>query len=273
MKSFLVSDGSGPLSRLLLAGDALYGTTQGGGKSGAGVVFKQPITPPVILAGPDSCTAEAGTDVSFQVVVESCVEASYQWLFNGTNPITVSNATARLDLTQLQFSNSGAYTLVITNYFGAVTSAVARLNVIPVVPRRPAPFLTLQGETGSALQVECLDGIATNTAWAGLATLNVASNPVLFGDPTLQLPPLRFYRTSQFTLADAPSVLGLQFVPGILLTGNPGDKRRVDFINAIGPVDAWSPLGTITLTNSPQLFFDSSAHDQPRRLYRIVPLP
>jgi len=48
---------------------------------------------------------------------------------------------------------------------------------------------------------------------------------------------------------------------------------RLDYINAIGPTDAWVKLGTVTLTNTSQLYFDVSAIGQPTRLYRIVPVP
>jgi hypothetical protein len=60
-------------------------------------------------------------------------------------------------------------------------------------------------------------------------------------------------------------------VPAITLPGNPGDTVRLDYINAIGPTNAWVTLDTVTLTNTPQLYFDLSSIGQPRRLYRIVP--
>ena len=64
---------------------------------------------------------------------------------------------------------------------------------------------------------------------------------------------------------------------------NPASRLRTSFqfrtksrpgsfslrINAIGPVDAWFNLATVTLTNTSQLFFDVTAPRQPRRLYRI----
>ena len=58
-----------------------------------------------------------------------------------------------------------------------------------------------------------------------------------------------------------------------MITGNVGDSLRLDYINAIGPTDAWVTLGTVTLTNTWQLYFDVSAPGQPARLYRIVPVP
>ena len=37
--------------------------------------------------------------------------------------------------------------------------------------------------------------------------------------------------------------------------------------------NAWSTLGTVTLTNTTQLYFDVSSIGQPPRLYRVVPTP
>jgi hypothetical protein len=47
----------------------------------------------------------------------------------------------------------------------------------------------------------------------------------------------------------------------------------IDYINAIGPTDAWVTLDTVTLTNTTQLYFDVTAFGQPVRLYRLMALP
>jgi len=52
-----------------------------------------------------------------------------------------------------------------------------------------------------------------------------------------------------------------------------GSSRRVDYINQFGPIDAWVTLATVTLTNTSQLYFDTSVIGQPPRLYLIVPVP
>ena len=67
--------------------------------------------------------------------------------------------------------------------------------------------------------------------------------------------------------------LDLHFVPAITLTGSIGHSVRVDAINQVGPTDAWFTLDTVTLTNAPLLYFDTSAQGQPPRLYRLVQVP
>ncbi|HKI70483.1 MAG TPA: hypothetical protein VKA67_12905, partial [Verrucomicrobiae bacterium] len=84
----------------------------------------------------------------------------------------------------------------------------------------------------------------------------------------------RFYRVWQTgTPVVVPSLSLPALIPAITLAGNIGDSLRVDYINAVGPTDAWVTLDTVTLTNTSQLYFDTSSIGQPRRLYRIVPEP
>ncbi len=59
----------------------------------------------------------------------------------------------------------------------------------------------------------------------------------------------------------------------IPLTGTIGTSARIDYIDAIRPTDAWVTLDTVTLTSTSQLYIDTSASDQPRPLYRLVPPP
>ena len=64
--------------------------------------------------------------------------------------------------------------------------------------------------------------------------------------------------------------LGITCIPGIVLEGDIGSLYRVEYINVIGPTDAWQILAEITLTNSPQYYPDFSAIGRPARFYRLV---
>jgi hypothetical protein len=74
------------------------------------------------------------------------------------------------------------------------------------------------------------------------------------------------------TLAVIPS-LDVNMVPAITLKGGAGQNFRIDYINAVGPTNAWITLATLTLTNNQQFYFDVSAIGRPARLYRLVQLP
>jgi hypothetical protein len=227
---------------------------------------------PTILMPPQTQTAELGATAEFAVDVAGGY-LTYQLFFNGTNLLSCG-PEGYLELTNIDFSQSGIYTLVVTNVFGAVTSALVMLNVIPMVERRSVPAINLMGETGSSLNVEFTSALDSPANWLPLDTVSLASTTQYYFDLTAPLPSQRFYRAWQSgTPSVVPSLSLPGMVPAITLTGNIGDQLRLDYINQFGPTDAWVTLDTVTLTNTSQLYFDLSAIGQPPRLWRIVLVP
>jgi hypothetical protein len=228
--------------------------------------------PPTILEPPQSQTVEAGSTVNIVMDASGYPTITCFWFFNETNLVAYST-NCRLALSNCDYTQSGVYTLVVSNAFGAVTNAPFMLNVIPVVERRPVPGVKLMGETGSALKVEYTSSLIPAPNWLPLGVVNLTNPPQYWFDLTRPLPPQRFYRAWQVGTPSVVPSLNLNFVPAITLAGNIGDKLRLDCINQIGPTDAWVALDTVTLTNTSQLYFDTSTVGQPARLYRIVPVP
>ncbi len=90
------------------------------------------VTPPTISSQPASQATTTGANVSFTVGANGTAPLSYQWLFNGAS---LSGATgATLSLTKVQTTQSGNYSVIVTNSFGAATSAVAVLTVTNPIP-------------------------------------------------------------------------------------------------------------------------------------------
>lgn len=88
---------------------------------------------PTIATQPQSQTITIGATAAFSVVptVSSSTPLAYQWRFNGTN---IAGATlTSLTVTNSQETNSGSYTVVITNAAGSVTSSVAALSVLTAI--------------------------------------------------------------------------------------------------------------------------------------------
>ena len=52
----------------------------------------------------------------------------YQWQFDGTNLVNATNAF--FSLTNVQFTNNGDYSIIVTNAYGSVTGLVATLTVM-----------------------------------------------------------------------------------------------------------------------------------------------
>jgi hypothetical protein len=221
---------------------------------------------------PVSQTVESGSSACLRVVATNPVPGTtYQWYFNGS---PLSGATgASLALTNVQPAQAGAYTVVISNLNGAVTSAPARLAVIAPVPRSTVAALSLTAEIGNDLHLEYRDAFGPGNAWLPLSDFAVTSAPQLHLDLPGPLAAQRFYRAWQTNAAAAPPQLDLGLATEIPLTGALGSSVRIDCINAIGPTDAWVTLATVTLTNSPQSYFDLTAFHQAPRLYRLVLFP
>jgi len=85
------------------------------------------VSPPVITAQPQSTNAFVSQSVSFNVGVFGSPPLRYQWRFNGVNISGATNPT--LALANLQLTNSGGYSVRITNSIGAVVSDTAILVV------------------------------------------------------------------------------------------------------------------------------------------------
>jgi Immunoglobulin domain len=227
---------------------------------------------PTILTSPQSQTAEAGATVDLAVDATGAPPPAYQWYFNGTN--LLSCTTSNLLLVNILSSQSGSYTVVVTNLSGAVTSAPAMLDVIAPVARRLVPGVNLMAQAGNFLGLDYRDNLGPTANWATMATMTLSNSAQFYFDLSEPLPPQRFYRAWQTgTPSVVPSLSLPGLVPAITLTGNIGDSWRLDYINQFGPIDAWATLNTVTLTNTLQLYFDVSALGQPQRLYRLIQVP
>lgn len=226
-----------------------------------------------ILIPPQTQTTEIGSAAYFSVQTVGSPPPTYQWFFNDSVPIGPPTTNAVLELSNVQPIQAGNYAVVVANLGGAVTSAPAMLNVIPRVERRFVPAIKLIGATGSLMQLEYIDSLLPPRNWQLLADVSLTGASGYYFDLTMPLPPQRFLRARQAAPPDASPDCQIALVPALTLTGTIGSPLRVDYINRVGPVDAWVTLDTVTLTNTSQLYFDLSAPGQPTRLYRLVPVP
>lgn len=108
--------------------------------------------PPTVQTHPNDQTVTQGQNASFAVVANGSQPLSYRWNFNGSAVPGVTNAS--LTLTNVQGSQAGAYTAVVMNPAGSVTSHVATLTVVipPTITTQPQSQLVLAHQNVS-LQV------------------------------------------------------------------------------------------------------------------------
>ena len=264
-------------------GDNSYGQTNvPSGLSGAmaiaaagshslALVYPGPLAP-IIKVPPETQTAETGSTIGFSVVANQTPLPIYSWFFNGTNALS-SGTNSFLDLPGVQPSQAGAYSVVISNVFGAVTSSPALLSVIPPVPKTTVPAINLTGEAGSLLHLSCADTPGPGALWQELIPVTLTATQQFYPELTLPLPSARFYRAWQTTVPSVKPALQMIEATEITLTGAIGSHLRIDCINRFGPTDAWVTLDTATLTNTTQPYFDYTMFCQPARLYRLVAVP
>lgn len=98
--------------------------------------------PPFVVTQPQNRTVVEGATVNLSVVAGGTRPLSYQWLYQGSPLAGASNAI--LSLANVQATQAGGYSVMITNQLGAVTSVVAQL----VVNEAPACLVAPTGLVG-----------------------------------------------------------------------------------------------------------------------------
>jgi len=135
----------------------VFTITNGGGQ----------IIAPTILTQPQSQTNYVGAAANFTVTAAGTAPLSYQWRFNGA---PISGATAsNYALPNLQTSNAGTYSVVVTNTAGTATSSNAILTVL--VPT--ADVAVLCNGPGTVAPGTALNYTVTVTNLGPLAASNV----------------------------------------------------------------------------------------------------
>jgi uncharacterized repeat protein (TIGR03803 family) len=192
-------DSSDPLAGLVQGSDGnLYGTSYGGGTSGWGTVFElfNAAAGPVITSQPESQTGTLGGSATFTVGAVGPEPLSYQWFVNSLRTAGSTNAT--LTVTGLDGSQAGAYTVVVANFGGSVTSAPAQLFYFgavsaPVGSISPL-IITIGALLGEHFLIEASSDLSNPNGWTVLTNITMTANAISFPDPSGVLPATRFYR-------------------------------------------------------------------------------
>jgi hypothetical protein len=132
----------------------------------------------VITMQPVGQKAFKGGSATFTVLAAGNPAVSYQWRFNGTN---IAGATQNLyTRTNAQSTNAGLYSVVVSNSFGAVTSASAPLTVTQPLVLTPTGFgvgggfkITVTGPPFATFVIESSVGLTT---WNDRATNALSGN-------------------------------------------------------------------------------------------------
>src|SRR5204862_7710147 len=105
--------------------------------------------PPSIFFHPLSQTIPLGSNATFRVTAIGAAPLRYQWRFEGADIAGATNAA--LPLNSVNTNQAGAYSVVVANPEGALTSLVASLTIL--LP----PSILVQPQS----QVVSIAGVAT----------------------------------------------------------------------------------------------------------------
>ena len=125
------------------------------------------IVPPTITTQPLSQTVTQGLSATFTVDASGTMPFGYQWRLNGTN---IGSATASsYTRANVQPSDAGSYSVIVSNSAGTATSSNALLAVIvpptpPAITTQPQGQTVILGETAS-FNVLATGGIPLAYQW------------------------------------------------------------------------------------------------------------
>ncbi len=161
------------LTNVSLSDAANYSVTvsNAAGSVTSSVVTLTVLAPPAITAQPVSLTNMVGATATFSVTVTGSPPMSFQWYFNGINPL-VGGTNSTLLLTSIQTNQAGAYAVLVTNTYGSVWSsnAVLTVNLLPTSVPIITSFNPIFGTAGTRVTITGLN-----------FSLVAASNIVHFG--------------------------------------------------------------------------------------------
>jgi hypothetical protein len=129
-------------------------------------------TAPQILTQPASQTVNVGANVIFSVSASGSAPLTYQWLFNGGN--LTGQTASTLNLSQVQQSQAGSYSVIVSNVAGTATSASAVLTVVVSATKPTLHIKSPKSKQSLASSVFTVSGIASDNA--GVANVNYSLN-------------------------------------------------------------------------------------------------
>lgn len=148
--------------------------------------------PPVIIRQPTaSQTVAVGSTVTLSVVATNG-PLSYQWYF-GTN-VLVGDTNPDLTLTNLQSSQSGTYTVTVSNVVSTVTSDAAALSILPSLNIYMVPGISINATVGTTNELQYEDVFGPTNAWLNLTNVVITNNPQWYFDTSAIGQPQRFYQ-------------------------------------------------------------------------------
>ena len=148
---------------------------------------------PTITSQPRGQVGYWGKSVTFSVGAVGSPSLHYQWL-RDTAPIEGASGSSLL-LTNLQATNAGNYSVVVTNDYGGTTSSNAYLTVNPAgVSLALYSGVTIDGMVGLTYGIQYSTNLSNPNGWWGTANVTLGVPTQLWFDVQPANQPQRYYR-------------------------------------------------------------------------------
>ncbi len=247
--------------------------------------------PPSITTQPRSLAVAAGSNAAFSVVAAGTAPLFYQWRFRGTNlPGETNPAFVRLNA---QSAHAGAYSAVVSNSVGSVTSTMAALivNNPPVLSPLPnraihagstviltntasdldAPSQTLRFTLGPGAPAGAtLDPLSGVFRWTSSDLDAGATSPVTVRVTDNGVPSLSDARTFTIMVVSRPvarAIVRGERTVTFGWTAIPGQAYRVQFKDNL---DAGPWLDLLSVEAADETASATASIEHTQRFYRIV---
>jgi hypothetical protein len=205
----------------------------------------------LISQQPQSQDVPLGSNATLTVQASGFGPSAYQWTFDGNRMAGATGSS--LVLTNVQFTNAGLYSVVVSNAAGTLTSMPATLNVLPNLIIQPVTNGLILSWSGPFILQSALVVTGPYQDVPG------ATSP--YFQSTIGQPQMFFrLRSSDFSLAISRSS-GSGTV--LTMTGPPGANF---ILQASDDLLNWANVLTNT---APCTWADPAAPQHPNRMYRL----
>jgi len=148
---------------------------------------------PIIISQPRGQVGYWGKSALLAVTATGAAPLSYQWLKDGS-PLAGASGSA-LPFTNLQTTNAGNYSVVVTNGNGSATSSNAYLTVNPAgVSLALYSGITIEGVVGLTYGIQYSTNLSNPSGWQGRANVALGAPSQLWFDLQPANQPQRYYR-------------------------------------------------------------------------------
>lgn len=148
---------------------------------------------PFIVSHPRSQVGFWGKEVTFSVTADGDAPLTYYWRKDGVS-IQASNLPS-LTLTNLQMTDAGLYSVIVSNRTGTALSKAATLTMNPAgVSSALYTGITIDGVVGFTYGIQVSTNLNDSSGWRGLANVTLGAPQQLWIDLKPAVESQRFYR-------------------------------------------------------------------------------